>query len=77
MKIKTIKNGIDLSQQSATKIKILKIKKEKTIISNKKTDNQLDLINYLRETIITVLVEELKYSKLASSPDKSQENSTL
>ena len=39
MKIKTIKNGIDLSQQTATKIKILKIKKEKTTMSHKKTVN--------------------------------------
>lgn len=28
MKIKTIKDGIDLNQQTATKIKILKVKKD-------------------------------------------------
>lgn len=28
MKIKTVKNGIDLSQQIAIKIKILKVKKD-------------------------------------------------
>ena len=37
MKIKTIKDGIDLSQQSATKIKILRVKKEKTMVNFKKT----------------------------------------